>query len=285
VFAVLAILLMDVLGRAGLDRSLYGIVVPAGAAALAAATALYARSRSVTLTWFRRAGDTADLLAIGLLFLVVVGAFRVAMVGFGPEQEMALFISFAAGLLLGVAGPIVYTRWIRKRPLEGLGLTARRWKETVVFGLVLAGAQYANTLRGYPFPEPEGWVPLLLMSLVVGLFEAIFFRGFVQGRLEASFGLVPAVTAASGLYALYHIGYGMGGAEMVFLFGLGVVYAVAFRIVRNILVLWPLLVPLGAFYNNLVSGDISLPWISMLGFGEVLAVMGVVIWLAQRRHG
>ena len=33
---------------------------------------------------------------------------------------------------------------------------------------------------------------------------------------------------------------------MVFLFGLGVLYAVAFALVRNVLVLWPLLTPLGS---------------------------------------
>jgi hypothetical protein len=82
-----------------------------------------------------------------------------------------------------------------------------------------------------------------------------------------------------------NIGYGMGAEEMLFLFGLAVVYAIAFRIVRNILVLWPLLTPLGSFFNSLSSGDISLPWIAMLGFGEVLAAMAVVIWLAGRRRG
>ena len=35
---------------------------------------------------------------------------------------------------------------------------------------------------------------------------------------------------------------------MMFLFGLGVVYAVAFGIVHNLLVLWPLLTPLGGFF-------------------------------------
>lgn len=45
---------------------------------------------------------------------------------------------------------------------------------------------------------------------------------------------------------LYHVGYGMGGDEMVFLFGLGVVYAVAYRLSENVLVLWPLLIPLGS---------------------------------------
>ena len=48
---------------------------------------------------------------------------------------------------------------------------------------------------------------VLAMSLMVGLFEAIFFRGFIQTRLSASFDPVPAVFAAAALYALYHVGY------------------------------------------------------------------------------
>lgn len=70
------------------------------------------------------------------------------------------------------------------------------------------------------------------------------------------------------------------------------VYAVAFALARNILVLWPLLTPLGALFNNLEAGDIDLPWASIAGFADVLAVMGLVVWLGRRherkalqRHG
>lgn len=122
------------------------------------------------------------------------------------------------------------------------------------------------------------------MSLVVGLFEAIFFRGFVQGRLEDSVGATAAVVGAAALYSLYHVGYGMGAGELWFLFGLGIVYAVAYRLVENVLVLWPLLTPLGAFYTNLRAGDIDLPWASILGFADVAAVIGVVLWLAGRHQ-
>ncbi len=75
----------------------------------------------------------------------------------------------------------------------------------------------------------------------------------------------------------------MGVDELWFLFGLGVVYAIVFRLTSNILVLWPLLTPLGAFFNNLEAADIPLPWESILGFADVAVVMAVVIWLARRR--
>jgi membrane protease YdiL (CAAX protease family) len=112
----------------------------------------------------------------------------------------------------------------------------------------------------------------------------VFFLGFIQTRLEASFGTAAGVGGGAALYALYHVGYGMGGSEMVFLFGLGVIYAVAYRLVTNVLVLWPLLTPMGAFFNNLNSADITLPWASIAGFAEVAAVMAAALIMALRHQ-
>ncbi len=156
---------------------------------------------------------------------------------------------------------------------------------TITLALLFAAVQFRMTLWGYRLPTPADWVPLLVMSVAVGLFEAVFFRGFVQGRLEASFGIVAGVAGGATPYSAYHVGYGMGVGELWFL--LGLVYAVAYRLVGNIFVLWPLLTPLGAFFNNLQAGDIDLPWASIAGFGDVLIVAGIVWWLAwrhQRRH-
>jgi hypothetical protein len=59
---------------------------------------------------------------------------------------------------------------------------------------------------------------------------------------------------------------------------------VAFRLVRNLLVLWPLLTPLGAFFNNLEGGDIELPWASIAGFADVAAVMVIAVFVAHRHQ-
>ena len=136
--------------------------------------------------------DRRDLAWIGVLYAGVVGLLAIAFVGFTTDDTAGLFIAFAAGLLLGVVGPLVYTRR-RGRPFADLGLTLGRLPVTIGLGLALAGVQFALTLWGYDLPaDREDWLPLLLMALVVGLFEAIFFRGFVQDRLVASFGEVPA---------------------------------------------------------------------------------------------
>lgn len=234
--------------------------------------------------WTARRTDPVDLAVIAGSYLAVVGLFRLAFVGFTQDNVLGLFLSFAAGLLLGVVGPVVYTVWIRKRPLRDLGLGLHHLRATLGLGLAFAAVQFAVTLWGYDLPAPVDWAPLLVMSLTVGLFESVFFRGFVQGRLEASFGTATGVVGGAVLYSLYHVGYGMGADELWFLFALGVVYAVAYRLVDNVLVLWPLLTPMGAFFNNLQAGDIQLPWASIAGFADVLSLMAAAVWLAHRHQ-
>lgn len=258
----------------------YAVVVSAG---MLLATVLWrVVAGGSKLFWWRP--HLGDLAAVALLFAGVVGVNRVAFVGFTTDSMLGLFLSFAVvGLLvLGVVVPVVYTVWWRSRPLRSLGIGLHRWRATLTLALLFAVVQFSMTLWGYDLPEPVDWIPLLLMSLTVGIFESVFFRGFIQNRLEESFGPVPGIGLAALLYGVYHVGYGMGGEEIVFLIGLGLVYAVAFSTTRNILVLWPLLTPLGSLFNNLEAGDIVLPWASMAGFGDVIVAMIVVMWLGHR---
>jgi membrane protease YdiL (CAAX protease family) len=231
-----------------------------------------------------RSGTRSDLLAIAVMYVGVVALMRLAFVGFTTDHVAGLFLSFAGALLLGVAGPVYYTVWRRHGRLSDLGLRLGDRRVTLLLAVVFAGVQFALTLWGYDLPAPVDWVPLLVMALVVGVFESVFFRGFVQTRLEAAYGPGPGIAGAAVLYGLYHVGYGMGGSELVFLAGLGVVYAVAFAQTRSVLVLWPLLTPLGSFFNAVDSGDIDLPWGSVAGFADVLAVMGLALWLGRRHE-
>lgn len=259
------------------NLTLFGVAVPLSALLLALIPGMLPEGRAGV--------DRRDLLVVGVVYLIVVAFMVAAFQGFTVDRTAGLFLCFAAALLAGTVGPIWYSVWVRGRPLSALGLRTDNWRPAVELGLLLAGVQFALTLYGTSLPaDPVDWVPLMGMALMVGLFEAIFFRGFVQGVLTTSLGPIPGVGVAAALYALYHVGYGMGAGEMVFLFGLGVVYGVAYATVPNILVLWPLLIPMGSFFNNLQSGGFDLPWASLLGFADVLAVMVAVIVLAHRRQ-
>ena len=231
-----------------------------------------------------RLADAQDLFVIAGLFVAVVALNRAAFVGFTQDHVLGLFLCFAGALLLGVAGPVYYTVWVRHRTLADLGLRRDNLRAAVPFALGFAAVQFGLTLWGYDLPAPVDWVPLLAMSLVIGVFESVFFRGFIQTRLEEQLGPVVGIAVAAALYGAYHVGFGMTGTDLLFLTGLGLVYAVAFAIVRNLVVLWPLLTPLGSFYANLQGGDIELPWASIAGFADVLGLMVLVGWLALRRQ-
>ena len=280
VFVVAGLLLMAVL-----DDVAYGLAV-AAVGTVALLLALTSRGVRAAVPWARWKVDPKDLLAVAVSYAIVVGLFSLAFRGFTTDDTLGMFLSFGGGLVLGVAGPVIYTVWLRRRSLASLGITLRGWRRLVAPALLFAGVQFAITLWGYDLPRPVDWVPLLSMALTVGVFESIFFRGFIQGRLEGAFGTAPAVAGAAILYSLYHVGYGMGAEEMVFLLGLGIVYAVAFRLVNNVLVLWPLLTPLGSFFAQLESGDLAgeLPWAAILGFADVLGLMAAVIWVARRHE-
>jgi uncharacterized protein len=136
-----------------------------------------------------------DVRAVLVLYVGVVAALSIAFRVFTVDNTLGLFVFYATGMLLGVVGPVVYRVWRRGRSLADLGLRLDNWPEAVVLGLALATVQFFLTLYGYGLPEPVDWVPLAVMALMVGLFEAVFFRWFIQTRLSASFG--PAGASAA----------------------------------------------------------------------------------------
>jgi membrane protease YdiL (CAAX protease family) len=278
-FIVGGLLLLEVLPATG-----YLVAIAAIGFVLALVGSLVTRTAKIDLAWLRSRADRGDLAVIVGLYVAVVAGLWLAFVVFTTDNVLGLFLSYGTALVVGVAGPVFYTVWLRRRPLASLGLTLGDWRATAVLAIVFAGVQFSLTLARAEFPAPEVWLPLLAMALPVGLFEAVFFRGFIQNRLEASFGLVPAVAGAAGLYGLYHIGYGMGLNEVLFLFGLGIVYAIAFRVAGSILVLWPLLTPLGSLFNQIQAGDIVMPMESILGFADLLVLMVGAIWFARRHE-
>jgi len=124
-------------------------------------------------------------------------------------------------------------------------------------------------------------VPLLALSLAIGFFEAVFWRGWVLLRLEESFGMIPAILLSSLLYTFYHIGYGMGMSEMAFLFFIGIMYAVTFCLTKNIFILWPIFQPMGQLVT-LIKDGLQLPLIAGLGFIEALIAMLALVWFGYR---
>jgi hypothetical protein len=170
---------------------------------------------------------------------------------------------------------------IQRRTLADLGITTRWLALSLVLQLIFAALQYMGTLARAELPPFEEFLPLIALALAIGFFEAVFWRGWVLLRLEESFGTIPAILVGSVLYSLYHIGYAMPASELVFLFFIGLMFAIVFRLTKSIFILWPVFQPMGQLVI-LVKDGLELPLLASLGFFEVLILMLVLVWLAAR---
>jgi membrane protease YdiL (CAAX protease family) len=247
-------------------------------------TSLKSVARQVfTLRWYPR----RDLAVVALSWLLVVGALYTANVIVGPEPGGGIpyFLLYAVlgATIFGVGIPLYWMVVVRRRPLADLGITTRWLGLSILLQLAFAGLQYMGTLAQVQLPALEQLVPLIVLALAIGFFEALFWRGWVLLRLEESFGIIPAVLLGSLLYALYHVGYAMPLNEIVFLFFVGVMFAVVFRLTKSVFILWPAFQPMGQLVT-LIGDGLTLPLISALGFVEVLVVMSVLVWLAARYY-
>jgi membrane protease YdiL (CAAX protease family) len=222
------------------------------------------------------------IVALGS-YVLVVATMWVAFQVFTTAMVAANFLTFTLAIAgFGVIVPVVYTVMVRRRGLADIGITTRALVPSLVLGALLGLDTFRNTIAGLP----DGWltaslVPLVLMTQAVGLFEAIFFRGFLQLRFEEAFGIVPGLILGALAYALYHVGYGMTSGEVIFLFGYGMVFGAIFRLTRNIFVLWPFYTPVGGLYSNLRNG-LNLPFEATYGFVLVIALMLAVAYLGWR---
>lgn len=231
-----------------------------------------------------------DLAVVGFSWLLVVGALYTAttIIGQAVWGGMAYFLFYAVigATLFGVGIPLYWMTVVRHRPVADLGLTTRRIGLSLALQLVFAAALYFVTLATVQLPPLEQLIPLMALALTIGFFEAVFWRGWVLLRLEEAFGVIPAILLGSALYAIYHIGYGMPASEMLFLFFVGILFAVVFRLTKSVLILWPFFQPMGQLVT-LVRDGLTLPLLAALGFVEVLILMLVLVWLAnryQRKH-
>lgn len=237
--------------------------------------------------WHRFSGTRwqpgRETLVALLSYVLVVAALYTAFQIFTTERVAANFVTFGPiGLaLIGIGIPVFYTSAVRGHSLADVGITTRHLLPSLALGLLLGYDTYRNTLAGLDVSWSRSLVPLVTMALAVGLFEAVFFRGWLQLRFEEAFGVVPGLLLGALCYSLYHVGYGMDAQELLMLFFLGVTFGAMFRLTRNIFVLWPFYTPVGGLFTNLSEG-LSMPFEATYGFVLTLALMIALVVVAFR---
>jgi len=235
-------------------------------------------------TAFHWTPDWRNLAVVTLSWLLVVAALRTATSIVTPDRGVLYFLVYAlvGATVFGLGIPLWWMVFVRHRPIAELGLTTKRWPVSLGLQAVFAVVLYLSAYRDVvDLPPTAQLVPLVALALAIGFFEAVFWRGWVLLRLVESFGVVPAILSGSVLYAAYHIGYAMDLEEMVFLFFIGIMFAVVFLITRSVLILWPVFQPMGQLIT-LIEDRLTLPLLAAVGFGEVLIGMVILVYLAGR---
>lgn len=210
----------------------------------------------------REIGRSATGVDLALLFgamLVVVGIMRVGMFAVGsaaepgattqPEQD-ARVESLALTVIMGTLAmvlAIVISRW-RGLTWSAMGVTWRRWPLNLPLGLATTGAAFvvficvAQVIRVvWPagFAEllgnaervrqnmPEiSLVGLVALTVFVGIWEEVVFRGFMLPRLRRlTESWVVAVLLSSTVFAVLHLG-GQVSVIAIPVFFLGVLFCV-----------------------------------------------------------
>jgi membrane protease YdiL (CAAX protease family) len=228
-----------------------------------------------------------DLLLVALsLFLVTTGIGLASNLA-GPNERGGIpyFVVYAVltAALCGVGLPLYWTVIVRHRPLSDLGMTKKWLRRSHFIQLFFVLLQFAGFMGTIQFPPFEKLLPLIGLAMFIGFFETVFWRGWVQMRLEAAFGIFPAVVLSAALYALHYLAYGASFTALLPLFFAGVLYGIVFRLTNNVLIIWPVFLPMRLLIN-LINDGVSIAPLAVLGlFGVWLFMLGL-IRLAGRYH-
>ena len=226
-----------------------------------------------------------DLVIVVVSWLLVVASLYTATVIIGTDAGGGIpYFLLYAGLsatIFGIGLPVYWMVIKHKRPISELGITRKNLLISLALQVIFAAIVLTGGFMDLTLPRFEQLIPLICLALAIGFFEAIFWRGWVLMRLEEAFGFIPAALLGSALYAAYHLGYDMPLNEMVFLFFIGLMYAVTFRFTGSIFILWPLFQP-GGQLITLIKEGLELPLIASVGFIEVFIVMVVFLWLSTK---
>jgi len=234
-----------------------------------------------TVRWKPNLDTGVVILSWCLVTASLYTATKIVTPAAGGGIPYFLIYAVLTACIFGIGIPLLWLVVYRKRPVRDLGITRDKLGISLVLQVIFSVILYLTAFKDLQLPAYEVLIPLVALTLTIGFFEAVFWRGWVLLRLEESFGFLPAIILGSLLYAFYHVGYGMPMDQIQFLFWIGVLFAVCFRITSSIFILWPLFQPMGQLVT-LIKDGLSLPLLATVGFLEVLIVMWVLVWLADR---
>lgn len=178
--------------------------------------------------------------------IVVIGAMTLCWLfnhladGFRGHWSFYLFYEGLFALGVCIILPVFYNTVIKKRSLKLMGITRNKWKKAVFFGLIISMFLTIGRIKGMDISNLKelNLVPIVIGMMFSTLFEEVFFRGFLQTRFEAFFGIIPAILLSGLCFALYHSAQkfiGFEVQELITLYIVGIIFSISYRITGSII--------------------------------------------------
>ncbi len=231
-------------------------------------------------TWFACQPDLDTIVAM-ISGLVWIPAYYLLV--HLEEQPLSSIYSFLV-LLLVVILPIVWLCWYRKRPLSEIGITSKRWKESLLISVIIGLPFFLEVITQYGARYGVGGLlPHFLVNGLI-LWEPFFVFCWLELRFGKAFGIIPGIVLAGAFFGAYHIGtYPPFGVLTLFLYGM--LFAAIFRLTDNLLSMWPIAWAMSSAKGTL-SGGMLFSW-NDVGSTSVILVLQLafILWMWRREKG
>ena len=242
------------------------------------------------ICWFTFQPDKHTLIAFLLSGGVIVasaGQLLFQNTAYGFIGRFTFSMLMAVGF--GIFGALYHTLVIQKMTLKDLGirfdLSGRML--LISIGLGIAQALLFTFEANQPLHFTTDHLEAIAYILLAGIFELVFFYGYLQHEFEKAFGVVPSLLLAAGIYSLHHIGFQPG--VYLDLFIVGLVFLGIFRSAgRYILVLYPFAWGVGACWDVLLDDQINAEyfrWEGVVIYAILIAIAFIInLHLAKKKR-
>ena len=132
---------------------------------------------------FFKWNPTKDLIVVAISWILVVSALYTAtvIVGQKPLGGTGYFLIYAivGATIFGIGIPVFWMAVINKQSITSLGISKRHLLLSFALQCVFSILLYGVTIGKTRLPEYQSLLPLVALSMAIGFFEAIFWRGWV----------------------------------------------------------------------------------------------------------
>ena len=211
-----------------------------------------------------------DVIVAGITLIMMWAGYYCSQHEVGGRM-FSFCLSIGIMILLCVVFPVWWVTHIDKEGIAGLRIQRQNLGISLVLSALLA-VWRGYGAREYMFQMGAVWT--ILFNLLA-IWEVIFIYGWLFTRFEKCFGKIPAILLTAVSVGIYHIG-SLTPDAILRLCGCVLICSVAYAVVNNIFLLWPIYWAIGTSASTMGSG-MSFPMEMVIMSAGILAIQIAII--------